>query len=285
MNVEAQARIRLREMTAEDIPAGRALSREQNWPHRTSDWTYLFERGSGVVAERDGEVVGTGLRWRYGETAARLGMIIVGAGSQGEGIGSRLMETLLEPLGDRTVILNSTDEGMPLYRKFGFTPVGTICQHQGTAFNVPLPDLRPDERVRPMGRTDREALIELDARAAGMDRRALIDSLLDQSKGVVLDRNNEACGFALFRRFGRGHAVGPTIAPDLNGAKTLISHWLGAKVGMFCRLDVSAEDGLSGWLDELGLPCVGRVTTMVRGKPIEPPSDLRVYSLVSQALG
>jgi predicted N-acetyltransferase YhbS len=285
MDVEAQARMDFREMRAGDIAAGRQLSREQNWPHRTSDWTYLFERGSGVVAERDGEVVGTGMCWRYGDEAARLGMIIVAAGSQGEGIGTRLMESLLEPLGDRTVILNATEEGIPLYRKFGFEPVGTICQHQGAAFNVPLPELRPNERVRPMGRNDREAVIALDSRASGMDRSALIASLLEKSQGVVLDRNNDAAGFALFRRFGRGHTVGPTVAPDLGGAKTLISHWLGANVGLFCRLDVSAKDGLSPWLDELGLRCVGQVTTMVRGKRIEPVSDLRVYSLVSQALG
>ena len=285
MNVEARAQIRMREMTAEDIAAARSLSRELNWPHRSSDWQHLLSHGGGVVAEREGEVVGTAMSWRYGDEAARLGMIIVSSCCQGEGIGSRLMQALLGPLGDRTVMLNSTEEGLALYRKFGFKTVGTICQHQGTAFTVPLPELQPNMRVRPLGRSDREAVIELDRRASGMDRSALVADLLEQSRGVVLDSNNEPVGFALFRRFGRGHAVGPTVAPDLAGAKALISHWLGSQAGMFCRLDVSETSGLSPWLDDLGLRRVGTVTTMVRGTPIEPPSDLRVYSLVSQALG
>lgn len=285
MHVEARAMVRVREMKAEDIPAARELSREQNWPHRTSDWTYLLERGSGLVAERAGEIVGTTMCWMYGDKAATLGMVIVPARAQGQGIGSTLMEAALDRLAGRTVSLNATEEGLALYRKLGFEEVGAIHQHQGTAFSVPIPELQPNERVRPLGITDRQTIAELDRRATGMDRSDLIASLLDRSQAVMLDRNNEAVGFALFRRFGRGYSVGPTVAPDLGGAKVLISHWLGSKAGMFCRLDVSETSGLSPWLDDLGLPRVGRVTTMVRGSRIQPDGDLKLYSLVSQALG
>ena len=136
-----------------------------------------------------------------------------------------------------------------------------------------------------MGRNDAAAVVELDRRATGMDRRELMMKLLKTSKGVILARNNEPVGFALFRRFGRGYAVGPTVAPDRGGAKALISHWLGSKAGMFCRLDVTEESGLSAWLDELGLPMVGRVTEMRRGPPPTIDPDTRRFSLVSQALG
>jgi predicted N-acetyltransferase YhbS len=272
-------------MKPEDIPAGRELSREQNWPHRTSDWAYLLERGSGIVAERDGEVVGTIISWRYGENAATVGMVIVSSRCQGEGVGSRLMEAMIERLGNRTLMLNSTEEGVGLYRKYGFSPIDRIYQHQGTAFSVPIPSLQPNERVRPLGVHDHAVVAELDRRASGMDRRNLIASLIERSRGVILDRSNEAVGFALFRRFGRGYSVGPTAAPDIGGAKALISHWLGSKSGTFCRLDVSETSGLSPWLDDLGLPRVGDVTTMVRGTPIERGTDVKLYSLVSQALG
>ena len=285
MQVETLGAVSLRDMRLEDVAGGRELSREQNWPHRTSDWTYLLERGTGIVAEREGKIDGTILSWRYGEKAATIGLIIVSSGCQGQGIGSRLMEAMLGRLGERTVMLNSTDEGVPLYRKFGFSPIGKICQHQGTAFSVPIPLLQPDERVRPLGKRDHAVIAELDRRASGMDRRDLIASLIERSRGVVLDRRNEAVGFSLFRRFGRGHSIGPTVAPDLEGAKTLISHWLGSKAGTFCRVDVSETSGLSPWLDDLGLPKVGEVITMVRGAPIQPSAEVKIYSLISQALG
>jgi hypothetical protein len=118
-----------------------------------------------------------------------------------------------------------------------------------------------------------------------MDRHGVISSLLKTSKVVILDRNTEATGFALFRRFGRGYSVGPVVAPDLGGAKALITHWLGSQAGKFCRLDIPSEAGLAPWLEELGLPCVGQVRTMVRGKAPARNDDVHLYSLISQALG
>lgn len=275
----------LRDMRAQDVPAARELSREQKWPHRTADWTFLCRHGRGVVAESDGKLVGTAMCWRYGENAATVGMVIVSPHCQGQGIGRKLMMALLDSLSDRTVMLNATEEGLPLYTKLGFEPIGTIHQHQGKASPMPLPKLLPKERVRPLGGSDVEVVAELDRNASGMDRRNLLVSLVKVSKGVILDRDNEAVGFALFRRFGRGYSVGPAVAPDVGGAKALITHWLGSQAGKFCRLDVSAESGLSDWLEELELPCVGRVTTMVRGTPPKGIGDVKLYSLISQALG
>ncbi len=285
MNTATQTRVRVRKMQPEDIPAARELSRQQEWPHRAVDWEFLFRHGSGFIADADGQVVGTTLVWPYGEDAANLGMVIVSPQCQGQGIGSRLMEAALDALGDRTVRLNSTEEGLALYGKFGFQPVGRIFQHQGLVDSVPLIELRPNERVRPVGRADRAAVTELDRSASGVDRGALISAILETARGVIFDSNNSPVGFALLRRFGRGFAIGPTVAPDAVAAKALISHWLGSKAGKFCRIDVPEQSGLSPWLEELGLPCVGRVTTMVRGKALRSSGDAKLFSLISQAMG
>ena len=285
MDTATQTLARVRKMQPEDIPAARELSRQQNWPHRAVDWEFLFRQGSGFIADADGQVVGTTLVWPYGKDAASLGMVIVSPRSQGQGIGSRLMEAALDALGDRTVRLNSTEEGLALYGKFGFEPVGRIFQHQGLVDSVPLIELRPNERVRPIGRNDRPVVAELDRRSSGADRGALISAILETARGVMFDSNNSPVGFALLRRFGRGFAIGPTVAPDALAAKALISHWLGTKTGKFCRIDVPESSGLSAWLEELGLPRVGTVTTMVRGKPLAGAPDTKLFSLVNQALG
>jgi GNAT superfamily N-acetyltransferase len=275
----------LRRMTSDDLVAAQSLSGEQQWPHRVEDWEMMLGIGFGYVAEREGEVIGIAMAWRFGEDAAAIGMVIVSPGMQGRGLGRQLMEALLAELGDRTVWLSATDVGVPLYRKLGFVEAGAIIQHQGAAFTVPMADLIPDERVRPLGSKDRSTMRSLMRRATGMNRDALLDALVRGTQGVMLTRANEPVGFSLFRRFGRGYVVGPTIAPDIGGAKALISHWLGSNSGMFCRLDVPEECGLSDWLDALGLPRVGRVVRMVRGSrpPVDPSAT--VFSLTTQALG
>lgn len=277
--------VELRAMTEADLEQAHALSRELNWPHRMEDWQFFLEFGQGLVAEHEGLVVGTAMCWLFGERAGTLGMVIVSPAAQGLGIGRKLMTGVMDILGDRTIMLHATPEGIPLYQSLGFVPVGDVLQHQGTAFSVPLPELLPDERVRPMGQRDMEIIPDLDARATGMDRRRLIDTMDKSALGVMLTRAHEVAGFALFRKFGRGYVVGPTVAPDVGGAKALISHWLGANAGMFCRVDITEDSGLSPWLDELGLQCVGRVTRMMRGTPPARDPDFHTFSLVTQALG
>lgn len=275
----------LRAMTPEDLAGAHALSREQQWPHREKDWERMLDLGAGVVAERDGEIIGTTMWWIYGETHACLGMVIVSKSAQGQGIGRQLMDYALGALGSRSVLLNATEEGLPLYRKLGFQTLGSVYQHQGAAFSVPIAELIPNERVAPMKAGQVPDIVELDRASTGLDREKVVEYLCGYTHGVVLDRDGEQAGYALFRRFGRGYAVGPTIAPDVGGAKALISHWLGSNAGMFCRLDVPDDSGLSGWLDELGLPCVGRVTRMCRGTPPSREGAARIYSLINQALG
>lgn len=284
MATRIAAQVVLRPMTADDLEAATELSREQSWPHREEDWALFLELGDGIVAELDGRVVGTIMSWPFGEDLATLGAVIVSDAEQGRGIGRKLMASMLERLHGRSVLLNATDEGLPLYLKLGFVEIGSVSQHQAPAPTVPLAELAPGERVRPMGAAD-DCLAEMYSRACGMDRGALFARLAVDSKTVVLTREHYPVGFAMFHRFGRGWVIGPVVAPDQGGAKALISHWLGANKGAFCRIDVTEECGLCGWLEELGLPNVGTVQTMVLGsKPAADP-DTRVFGLATQALG
>ena len=54
--------VALRAMTPADLPAAHALTDELRWPHRVADWEQAFCHADGLVAERDGQIVGTGLR-------------------------------------------------------------------------------------------------------------------------------------------------------------------------------------------------------------------------------
>jgi predicted N-acetyltransferase YhbS len=274
----------LRPMTGPDIGTATALSREQAWPHREDDWALFLEAGEGIVAEQAGRVLGTVMAWRYGEDFATVGMVIVASDVQGQGLGRKLMEAMLDRLAGRTVVLNATAAGLPLYEKLGFVETGVIHQHQAIAHGVAVAEGIPGGRVRTMGQSD-NGLGDLYSRASGMDRTALFERLAANAHTVVLTRDHQTVGFAQVRRFGRGWLVGPVVAPDPGGAKALILNGLRTHAGTFCRLDVTGDSGLSEWLEEIGLPRVDSVKTMVRGRSPNPDPGISVRAIAAQALG
>jgi hypothetical protein len=247
----------------------------------------MFAHADGIAAERDGELIATGLRWLWGKSHATIGLVIVSPACQGRRIGHRLMSALLDGLEDRTVLLHATSEGRGLYERLGFVRTGEMRQHQGIALPAPLVALQPGWRLRPAGLNELPALQALDAAARGMPRDALIAELLQSADAcVVLDHDNAPKGFAMLRRFGRGHSIGPVVAPDAEGAKALIAHLAGLNAGNFTRIDIDFDSGLAEWLESIGLLRVDAPTTMVRGEPLAVPAQgPALFAIVTQAVG
>lgn len=282
-----------RAFRSEDIAAAHALSLAAGWPHRAEDWQWMWDAGNGFVALDNGEVIGTALYWKYGEGRSTLGLVIVSPHAQGRGIGRKLMEWVLEALGQRITFLHATPAGKPLYEKLGFEACGTVDQHQGKVGNVPAVTPHAGEQLRSLTRADVPKVIELASRASGLDRSEIIPALLDVAQGVVLERSGEFVGFSLFRRFGRGYAIGPVVAkhsPDDCRAKALIAHWLARNEGEFVRIDAPGGAGLNDWLNGLGLTRVSTVVKMVRNAPAErhssePDAIYGAFGIINQAMG
>ncbi|WP_075796327.1 GNAT family N-acetyltransferase [Massilia putida] len=272
-------------MHKHDLEGAHRLSQSLRWPHRQQDWDFIHRLGMGFVAEADDTVVGTIMCWSHGSEFASIGMVIVSQEWQGHGIGRKLMSMAMGELGKRNIVLHSTDVGAKLYQGLGFGQTGAICQHQGSVFGTKLMALPPGERIRPLGSREDAALAALGARAAGMPRATVLAALREVAECVVIDRYDELIGYAMLRRFGLGYVIGPVVAPDIERAKALISHWTGTYAGAFVRIDVPASCGLGAWLDELGLLQVDTVTTMVRGEPPLPDGTVRQFAIVNQALG
>lgn len=280
----AEHPIVLRDMMPSDLEVAVELSNEYSWPHRIEDWEQFFQLGEGLVATYDGAVVGTIMAFRFGDDYASIAMVIVRSDLHRRGIARSLVEAMIARLKGRNIILNATHEAMTLYTSLGFVPCGIVHQHQGPAPTMPLVEPGEGERVRPLGQADLE-LPALYSKASGMDRAALFAALASGSTGVVLSRHQEPVGFALLRRFGRGLVIAPLVAPDLDGAKALATHFLGANAGRYCRIDVIEGLGISRWLEAMGLPRVGTVTTMVLGTAPAARSGSRVFGIANQALG
>jgi GNAT superfamily N-acetyltransferase len=278
--------IRYRAMTAADIPAAHQLSIAVLWPHRLQDWKFVFELGTGIVAEDDSGVIGTALSFIHGNDHASFGMLIVSPERQHHGIGHELLSRLLQEVGDRTVLLHGTLEGVQLCESLGFTQIGTVHQHQGTVYRAPILPLGEGERIRPVSAQDDDALADLASRASGIPRHTVLKHLLDVANCVAIDLHDELIGFAALRKFGLGYVIGPVVAPDAERAKALIAHWAGSYAGSFVRVDVPGTHGLSPWLSAMGMVQVEKtVPAMARGELPRPDPAVTQYALLSQAVG
>lgn len=259
------------------------LSQEMAWPYRIEDWDVALQLGHGFVLQRGGSVIGTAAWWPYGETHASAGMIIIAKAAQGRGYGARLMDALLASAYPRTIALNSTAEGIMLYRRRGFVPIGVIQQHQGVPnehYEVPQSCL-----VRATATSDFEAITRLDREATGVDRQRMLDRLVQSGDGYVLQRDGMARGYAISRLFGRGHVIGPVVAESPTDARALIEAVLARLGRVFVRIDTSASSQLGDWLEGLCLQRVGDATTMILGT--QPPSTgpARTFALANQSFG
>jgi ribosomal protein S18 acetylase RimI-like enzyme len=279
-----QQQVRLTALRADHLPQGLALSRALNWPYREEDWRFAAALGHGIVAEVDGQARATALWWPYGENHGSIGMIIVDPALQGQGLGRALMNALLQQAANRTLILNSTEEGLRLYIGLGFVPYGQIFQHQAILHRDP-DAVTTDGELRPARPDEHDRIVALDHAASGMDRARLIHALLQVGAVDVLELRGEVIGYACCRRFGHGVVIGPVVAPAQQDAMALISLIAKRHVGQFVRIDIPESSGLSAWLNSIGLPQVGHVVSMVRGAPMPPATTPPLLALANQSLG
>jgi predicted N-acetyltransferase YhbS len=276
-----------RSMTADDLPAAHKLSLATLWPHRLEDWKLALELGEGIVAENQTGIIGTVMCWPYGVDYASMGMTIVAPDYRHQGTARELVSRMLDKLGDRTVLLHTTADGVPLFQGFDFSSTGGwVHRHQGSVFHAPFLPLSAGERIRPIGPRDEAALADMASRSSGMPRAAVIKHLLKVADVVAIDCHGELIAFAALRKFGHGYVIGPVISPDVDRAKALIAHWAGARAGSFVRVDTPDSSGLSPWLTEMGLTQVDEmVQEMARGKPPARDPAVTRFALLSQSLG
>jgi predicted N-acetyltransferase YhbS len=272
-----------RPMRMEDVPALHPLSIGVQWPHRPEDWAMLIRLGQGVVAEDEiGRVVGSAMWWPMGPDLARICMVITTPRLQEQGAARWLMQQIAGPIGARDKVLTATRAALRLYLSLGFRPGLTVHQHQGIVAETPT--VVPG--ARPMTAADEAAVRALDAAAFTAERRAVLDELLAASEGTVLERRGEIVGFALCRRFGRGHVVGPVVAASEADALALVTPHVAAHVGRFLRLDtLEAEGPFRAYLEACGLSLYDTLTLMSLGRDRAPVGPAKIYGLASHSLG
>jgi GNAT superfamily N-acetyltransferase len=277
----------LRPMHAGDLAAMHGLAQQMSWPHRAEDCAQLLALGAGTVAvDAAGLTVGVGLRWSFGRDVGTIGLVLVAPDQQGRGIGRALMKALIADSEPRTLMLNATAEGLPLYEKLGFVSTGFVRQHQGRLAEGAVLPAAPAVPLRRATPADLVQLCALDAAVFGADRSELIASLLASGDAWLVDRAGQPAGFAILRAFGRGMIIGPVVASSEGEAIALVAAATKAAPPGVLRVDIPANaEGLAAWLAAAGLPAIDTVTVMLRGTWPATWQGLQRFGLALQAWG
>ena len=254
-----------------------SLSQAAGWAHQREDWEMLYQLSTGYVVRSGTRVVGTGFRTDFGLGLSTLNMIIMAQDMRGQGLGRRLMSSLMQPADDKTYRLISTRMGRPLYERLGFAEVGQLITLRGPVGNVPKTGSAEDAKDE-----DRGSLIRLETNSFGGDRAAFMDWLWMHTKIAVMRKHGEVTGYAALRRFAKGYVIGPVVSSSTEDAKSLISHLAKDIEGRVLCLDVTTTSALGPRLQTLGLDHVDAPPIMQLGHL--PLNDNR-QAMFSQALG
>ncbi|EBA06454.1 GNAT family N-acetyltransferase [Sagittula stellata] len=257
------------------------------WPHRSSDLDQLMALGAGYIAlDEIGRPLGSAMHFNMGDDFAMLGMMVTPPRLQAQGGGRFLLQRIMADCAGRDLRLNATRSGYRLYQSVGFQHITTVYQHQGHVGTPPEVDALPGIELSPITPDDRSAVHEMDSIAFGAERRAVIDTLLDVSTGLIATRAGKPCGTALMRRFGKGQVIGPLAAESEALAVQMVAELLRQVPGQFVRLDTPCEGALlTGFLSASGMPRFDTVTEMrVGGHPRAEDGSV-CYALAAHSLG
>jgi predicted N-acetyltransferase YhbS len=280
------AGVSIRPMTVTDIPAGLLLCRASRWNQTERDWQHFLTAApdGALVAEEDGAVIGTVATLPYGPFAW-ISMVLVDPKARGRGVGTLLLERGLALVADVTARLDATPAGEALYRQLGFAGEYRLARwYLDAASRSPL----RAARARPLEPRDWPAVREMDLRAFGASRNALLQRLARDAPEYawVLEQAGGVRGF-LFGRHGhvREH-LGPLIADGDVSARQLLETCLASHSDRTVFIDV--PDDQATWTDALsrtGFAMERPFLRMYRGSLTAPGNPSLVFAIAGPELG
>lgn len=212
-------------MTAHDIPAGLALCRQAGWNQTEADWAALLAPPSVFrAADVLGRTVGTAGAVVYGRELAWVCMVLVEEAHRGQGLGSSLVDQVLERLpASRSVGLDATPKGQPVYARLGFEPAAPLLSRLEAASSADLPPIRP--RPRPMSMADLASVCARDREVFGADRSRVLRSAFAAAPEYAwcIEGGGRLVAYSFGRAGHNADHIGPVVADDVPAAVAVVA--------------------------------------------------------------
>lgn len=220
-----------------------------------------------VVAERDGEVIGSNHLWEYDAIRA-VGPITIDPAAQTKGVGRMLMEAVIErgktSAGVRLVQDSFNATSLSLYSSLGFDVREPLVLLEGNLIG----DAPPDVTVRPIKDEDYESCAELCRRIHGFDRvNELMNRFPFVTPFVALRDGRITAYTSAPQSWALNHAVAETTS-DMRAVLTGAANSLQGEPISF--LLPTRQSDLFRWCLQKGMRVVKPMTLMSMGEYNEP---------------
>ena len=262
-------------LSEHDLPLALRLSTQAGWNQLEADWRRmltLWPRGC-LAGRVQGELIATSTLATYGAALGWVGMVLVDEAHRGRGYGGKILDAALgaaTEAGLRTIGLDATDLGRPVYLKRGFRDIGGIDRwvRSGKEGRGRLGG-GVSQGCEYLAPADLEDALALDFAVTGVDRRALLTHLAAEIgvRGRVVRDAGRVSAFAFHRPGRTATHLGPVIADSEDAAASVLDALLNDFPDSGARptlIDVPRAR-LERWLKERGFACSRRLTRMQIG--------------------
>jgi len=274
-------------MTADDVPDGLALCRESGWNQTEADWRMLLHPPSVFrAAVVDGHVVGSAGAMVYGDALAWVCMVLVAKALRGQGLGTRLVEEVLERLpAVGAVGLDATPKGQPVYERLGFVPTASLARHLVTSTRARVQP--PGEGARRLTEDDLVRILPRDEATFGADRaRALRHAWTSAPEYAWCVGAFEATPAYAFGRHGaNAEHIGPVVADSEAAAAIVVRACIEGNPGRTFILDAPDWPGWRRTLADMGFHEQRPFTRMFRAGRSPGGHPEKAYAAFGPELG
>ncbi len=262
--------IEIRLMTIDDLKLGLRLTKQAGWNQTESDWLRFMnlEPTGCFVAELNGASVGTTATCILGQVAW-IAMVLVDASTRGRGVGTALLKHSLNYLDERkvkTVRLDATPVGQPIYEKLGFTREYKLTRFEGVVLQG-----KPGPVMAKATPDTFASIIEFDNRMTGTDRAKMLSRLFEEfPANIRIMRHGDIVeGYITTRPGANAVQIGPCIAMT-NAGQALLSDVLNRCAGRTVFIDIPLDNADAVKIAQtIGLRIQRTFTRMYRGEPVK----------------
>lgn len=257
-----------RPLHAQDIEGCLRLVAEAGWNQTENDWLTILEIGEARGLFRQDQLIATAAIVRHGPIGW-ICMVLVKTTEQRQGLATHLLNWAVQRLEELglTPGLDATPAGREVYLKLGFEDIYGVTRLQ-------CQKPRPTERQlsgpapRSIGSARLEAIAQINRRAFGADRGALLASLMQRRPDLALAtfEGDECTGFALAREGRKATQIGPVVARNEATALDLLQIVLNKVDGPVFMDLLDRHVVARRWLEEHGFSEQRPFTRMLRGQ-------------------
>jgi ribosomal protein S18 acetylase RimI-like enzyme len=281
-----------RRMTPDDVAAADRLRQLIGWNQTPADWRRMLKLSPQgcFVATRNRVLVGSVTSITYEGTLSWIGMMLVDPGYRRQGIGRRLMETVLAYLHDRGVScirLDATPMGLPLYEQLGFLTEWTLTRWQGQGNRHPRLSQDRPERTRVLRDADWPGVQTIDRQVLGVSRLDLVQGLWQDSVQVLVwPAQGPVAGWGLLRSGTHADYLGPIVCRIEDGALALVDALLAAGGDRPVFWDVPDPNAAAGAaVRRLGFTPIRTLTRMRLGPAAGNSDPLAQFAIADPSAG